>query len=115
MSEQLGFLVYKLSKPKKTLKKGIICAILTLKHLQNMAMKPHPDMTREEEKAYIKYVFSNDLTSEERQAYRDWVSEAEEKYGCDASVVPIEDIRAGRGNEVYEKILSERAKREVKS
>ena len=74
-------------------------------------MKPHPDMTREEKKKYVQYVFNNDLTSEERQTYRDWVSDAEDEFGCCASSIPLEDMEGKTDDEIWEMLQHKRAER----
>ena len=75
-------------------------------------MKPQKNMTPTQEKTYLDYVFSHDLSPEEKQAYLDWVDDAEAEFGCEASVVPIEIIRQGQeaADAYYEKILEKRAK-----
>lgn len=75
-------------------------------------MKPHVKMTEAERKAYLNYVFNNNLTPEETREYWDYMSDVETELGCDTSVVPIEIIRQGQeaADAHYEKVLEKRAK-----
>lgn len=74
-------------------------------------MKPHYNMTADEIKAYMEYRKNNELTPEEKKAYREWVIEGEDKYGCDASVIPIEALKEKSEDEIWEMILQKRAER----
>lgn len=70
-------------------------------------------MTPTEEKAYLDYVFSHDLSPDEKLAYREWIIQAEEDHGCDFSVVPIEVLRQGQeaSDAYHERIMEERRAR----
>lgn len=68
-------------------------------------------MTADEIKAYMEYRKNNELTPEEKKAYREWVIEGEDKYGCDASVIPIEALKEKSEDEIWEMIFQKRAER----
>ncbi len=74
-------------------------------------MKPKQNMTSEERKTYIEYVMNNKLTTEEKRAYREYLEEAEAEFGCDASVIPIEDLREKTEDEIWELLVQKRAER----
>lgn len=73
-------------------------------------MKPKENMSPQERKEYIEYVLNNDLTHEENEAYIEYLEKAELEFGCDASIVPIEVLREGKGDEFYKNIKAERSK-----
>lgn len=68
-------------------------------------------MTQEERRKYVEYIFNNDITSEERQTYRDWVSDAEDEFGCCASSIPIEGLEEKSDDEIWEMMLQKRVER----
>jgi hypothetical protein len=74
-------------------------------------MKPKPNMTTEERKAYIEYVMNNDLTPEENEAYFKYLEESEAEFGCGASSIPIEVLREASEEEVWELLEQKRAER----
>jgi hypothetical protein len=76
-------------------------------------MKPHLNMSDAERKAYLHYVFNNELTPEEIREYCEYLGDTEDESGCNASVVPLEVIRQGREatDAYYEKFLEERERK----
>lgn len=74
-------------------------------------MKPKPGMTKSESKTYLDYVFNNELTPEESKAYWEWVSDAEEKYGCDVSSIPLEGLDHKTDDEILEMMIAKSEER----
>lgn len=67
-------------------------------------------MSEAERKAYLHYVFNNELTHEEMREYWEYIGDAEDRLGCDTSVVPLEVMRQGKeaADAYYEKFLEKR-------
>ncbi len=74
-------------------------------------MKPHPNMTDTERKAYIEYVLSHDLTPEESADYHEYLSDSEDRYGCLSSSIPLEELEGKTDDEIGEMMFNKKEAR----
>lgn len=72
-------------------------------------------MTDSERKIYLEYVFNNDLTVEETDAYLEYLEQSETEYGCDASSIPIEILRSASSDEINLLLDQKQAERRQRS